>query len=121
MSGLILENSMTKILNLDKITETAKEKQRELVIGGVKYKVPDMTVENFIETTKMAMALEKTGNVAEKMEATVDLICRSVPLVPRQALLGYSIAILSSIANFIRGEDVDEAEEVVAEGDAEKK
>ena len=107
---------MAKILNLDDLS--SKPSERELVIKGVSYPIPKMTVDNFIETTLAAERLEKSESLAEQIEATVQMIMRAVPGVPREALGGYSLEILGKIAAFVRGDDVDGAEEKLAEAKA---
>jgi hypothetical protein len=107
---------MTKILNLDALS--AKPSERELQIGGQSYPIPKMTVDNFIETTRAAARLEKSDDLAEQVEATIEMIQRAVPGVPRDALGGYSLEILGKIAAFVRGDDVDGAEEKLAQAQA---
>ncbi|MDY7537616.1 hypothetical protein QN372_00490 [Undibacterium sp. RTI2.1] len=100
---------MTKILNLDKLDTTSN---RVLSIGGVDHKIHEMTVENFIVTTRTVEALSKgTVSVADQVEATLDMILRSVPTLDRASLFGRGLAQLNVIAEFVRGENVDEAEE----------
>lgn len=94
---------MAKILNLDALSTP----QRELVLGGVTYPFPEMTVENFIETTRISQAISADATLADQISATVDMIVRSVPNLPRAALVGVSLKTLSVITAFVRGEDVD--------------
>lgn len=103
---------MAKVLNLDALSAAPSE--RELVIGGKTYPIPKMTVDNFIETTRAAERLEKSDSLAEQIEATVQMIMRAVPGVPREALGGYSLEILGKIAAFVRGDDLEEATEALA-------
>lgn len=103
---------MTKILNLDAI---GAQEQRELVLGGKTYKVPAMTVANFIETSRMAQKLvaRKDATVADHIEAAVDMICRSVPSAPRDLLMGCSLESLNQVTAFIKGEDDEKVEQAV--------
>jgi uncharacterized protein (DUF2126 family) len=105
---------MTKILNLDALV---KPEARELVLGGVSYEVPDMTVENFVATARIAQALAANAEatVADQIDAAVDMIVRSIPGVPRDVLVKCSLAQLNTITDFIRGEDVAKAETAAAE------
>jgi hypothetical protein len=104
---------MAKILNLDKLQKTS---DRKLKINGVDYAIEPMSVENFIETTRTVERLVKEGaTVADQIEATVDMICRSVPTAPRDALKKYQLDTLDTIATFVRGEDVEEQEAAAAE------
>jgi hypothetical protein len=114
---------MTKILNLDALSATS---QRELVLGGKTYPVPRMSVDNFIETTKVAEKLvaDKAG-MAAQIEATIEMITRAVPALTRDVLKVYDLATLGKIADYVRGEDVEGQEEAVqqqaakaGEGDA---
>lgn len=99
---------MAKILNLDKLVPTTET--RELSIGGVAHPIAEMTVKNFIETTKAAQALEAETDVVVQLEATIALILRFVPTLDRAALEGYSLERLAHIVAFVRGEDVDAAQ-----------
>jgi hypothetical protein len=96
-----------KVLNLDKFVGAEK---RQLVIGGVSYPVDEMTVENFIATTKAADAIKDTDSVAVQLDATIDMIVRSVPSLTRDALDGLSLAQLQAIVAFVRGDEVDGVE-----------
>ena len=98
-----------KILNLDKLA-TAHQ-GRELIMGGIAYPVVPMSVNNFVETTNAIDRLSQ-GNAspAEQIIATVDMICRSVPTLPRDGLQNYPLETLTPIAAFVRGEDVAEQE-----------
>lgn len=113
---------MAKILNLDALAKRVEE--REVVIGGVSYAVPDMTVENFVETSRAASKLEadETATVADQIEAAVDMVARCIPSAPRDVLVKLSLTQLNTISAFIRGEDVEKAEaaaEAVAATDGE--
>jgi len=94
---------MAKILNLDALTPA---ETRELVLGGITYTIPEMTVENFILTTQAAQAIPKDATLDVQIEATVDMLVRSVPNLPREALTGVPLTTLSQIAAFVRGNDV---------------
>lgn len=110
---------MAKILNLDGFA--AKAEARKLIIGGKEYAVEDMTVENFIETTKAADRLTGETSVAVQVEATMDMIQRSVPTVERELLQRLTLEQLQAITAFVRGENVDEAQDeavATAEGEA---
>ena len=105
---------MAKFLNLDKLQ---KHSDRNLTINGKDYPVEPMSVENFIETTRTVERLVREGaTVADQIEATVDMICRSVPTAPRDVLKKYQLETLNTIATFVRGEDVEEQEAVAADG-----
>jgi hypothetical protein len=109
---------MAKILNLDAL---GAQEERELVLGGKTYKVPAMTVSNFIETSRIAQKLADNpdATVADQVEAAVDMIARSVPKVSKDALLACSLIELNRITSFIRGDD-EEKVEAAAEQQASK-
>ncbi len=91
---------MTKTLNLDKL---ASKETRELVLFGDTYQVREMSVESFIETTRVAEKLEKETSFAKQVETTIDLIKRSIPDVSRETLMQMSIEQLRAVSAFIRG------------------
>ena len=109
-----------KTLNLDALATVT----RTLTIGGKTYDVHEMTVENFIETTKDAERLEKQEDLSipEQMEATIKMIQRSVPDCPIEVLRKMTLEQLSLVSRFLRGEMDDEKPAgAEAEGGEEKK
>jgi hypothetical protein len=96
-----------KVLNLDKLT---KQEGRELVIFGKAYVVDGMTVGNFIETTRAAEALADETSLVKQVEATVDMIVRSVPSIDRAELGKLELEQLQAIVSFIRGDEVEGVE-----------
>jgi hypothetical protein len=114
-----------KVLNLDKL---AKKEGRELVIFGKTYEVEGMTVANFIETTRVAEQLAEEPSLVKQVEATIDMIARSVPSVDKADLAKLELVQLQAIVKFIRGEEVEgvegaaaQAEGVAQEGGEAKK
>jgi hypothetical protein len=112
---------MAKILNLDALSAG---NAREVVIGGVSYAVPEMTVENFVETSRMAdkLAANPEATVADQIEAAVDMVARCIPSAESMVLRKLSLSQLNAITAFIRGEDVEKAEaaaQATAETDGE--
>ena len=111
-----------KVLNLDKLT---KSEGRELVIFGTAYPVTSMTVANFIETTKAAEALAGETSLVKQVEATIDMIARSVPSIDKAELAKLELNQLQAIVKFIRGDEVEgvESREAAAGegGDSAKK
>ena len=67
---------MTKLLNLNQL---AAKEVREVQIGDKTYSIKEMSVEDFIETTRVAEEMEKEASYAKQLEATVKLIKRAVP------------------------------------------
>ena len=110
-----------KTLNLDSLATVA----RTLTIGGATYEVQEMTVENFIETTREAELLEKKedASIPEQMEATIKMIHRSIPTCPESVLRKMTLEQLALVSRFLRGE-LDETAPKSAEtakGGAKKK
>jgi hypothetical protein len=109
-----------KILNIDNF---ASKEKRQLTIAGVSYPVEEMSVENFIQTTRAAEKLSGEESIATQVEATIDMICRSVPGIDNAVLTKLSLSQLQTIVTFVRGDDVDgteTTEEVQEEGDVKK-
>lgn len=102
-----------KTLNLDALAKT----NRTITLGGKDYEVVEMTVENFIETTKAAEKLGDSASFVEQMEAAIEMILRSVPTIERNTLNRLSLEQLTTIVKFVRG-DLDSTEAPPqAEGD----
>lgn len=93
---------MTKLLNLDQLN--AKE-VREVQIAGTSYTIKEMSVEDFIETTRVAEAMEKETSYAKQLQATVTLIKRAIPTIDQGVLMQLSLDQLRVLTAFIRGED----------------
>lgn len=93
---------MTKLLNLNQL---AAKEVREVQIGEVTYSIKEMSVEDFIETTKVAEEMESEASYAKQLEATVKLIKRSIPEIDASVLMGLSLEQLRGLTAFIRGED----------------
>lgn len=113
-----------KVLNLNKL-DVKSSKPRELRIDDVSYPIVEMTVDNFIATTKEAERLaNENATLPEMVEASVAQIMRSVPTLPREALGGRTLEVVNTIAAFVRGDEIKEADEIEeaegGEGDAGK-
>lgn len=96
-----------KILNLEKLSAS---EERVLKVGDKEYPVSPMTVSNFIETTRAAEKLESETSVVAQVEATVEMVLRSVPTITRDVLDQLSLEQLQAIVAFVRGDDVDGVE-----------
>jgi hypothetical protein len=110
---------MTKLLNLNQLS--AKE-VREVQIGEKTYVVKEMSVEDFIETTRVAEAMENETSYAKQLSATIELIQRSIPAIDTPVLLSLSLEQLKGLAAFTRGESPESivgAHEAQSEGQAE--
>jgi hypothetical protein len=95
---------MTKLLNLNQL---AQKEVREVQIGDTTYAIKEMSVEDFIETTKVAEEMSAEASYAKQLEATVKLVKRSIPEIDAGLLMGLSLDQLRALTAFIRGEDVD--------------
>lgn len=108
---------MTKLLNLNQL---ASKEVREVQIGDKTYPIKEMSVEDFIETTKVAEEMNTETSYAKQLEATVKLIKRAIPEIESSALMGLSLDQLRALTAFIRGEDVAKImAETQPEGQAE--
>jgi hypothetical protein len=105
---------MAKILNLDNLG--AKE-ERQLVLGGKEYRIKEMSVEDFIESSKTAEKLENEKSVVVQMEAAIKLIKRAVPDIKEAELRALSMEQLAAVSRFVRGED---PEKIVTAGEGEQ-
>lgn len=99
---------MTKLLNLNQLSAIDA---REVQIGEKTYTVREMSVEDFIETTRVAEAMESETSYAKQLEATMALIKRSIPEIDQGVLMSLSLEQLRALTAFIRGE---EPEKIVA-------
>lgn len=93
---------MTKLLNLNQLS--AKE-AREVQIGEKTYAIREMSVEDFIETTRVAEAMEKETSYAKQLGETIKLLKRSVPDIEEAVLMQLSLEQLRALSGFVRGED----------------
>lgn len=89
------------LLNLDEVAV----KRRTVTLGGTAYAVKDMTVEDFIEATKEAKAIEANKDDAvASLESTVRMIKRTIPEMTEATIRGMSFDRLTLIVRFINGE-----------------
>lgn len=96
---------MTKLLNVDILSSD----ERTLVLGGEEHAVIEMSVENFLETTKAAEELQDSdASLSAQVEKAVELILRSVPTAPRALLVKTPLRHLQTIVAFVRGDDIKE-------------
>jgi hypothetical protein len=93
---------MTKLLNLNQLSP---KETREVQIGDRVYAIKEMSVEDFIETTKVAEAMETETSYAKQLHATIGLVKRSVPDIEESLLLRLSLEQLRALTAFVRGED----------------
>ena len=112
-----------KMLNLDKIADSAG---REICIGGKTHSVPDMTVENYIVTTQKADEISADVSPAVQLQATIDMLLRSIPSLSHADLKGLSLFKLQTLVAYVRGDEEgndgeDAKKETSAEAQAEGK
>lgn len=93
---------MTKLLNLNQLSP---KETRQVQIGETNYTIKEMSVEDFIETTRVAEALETETSYGKQLEATIGLIKRAIPTIDQTTLLNLSLEQLKALTGFIRGED----------------
>lgn len=89
-----------KTLNLDSLAKV----ERSITIGGKDYPVEDMTVENFIATTKDAESLGKDAAFIDQLEASVRMIRRSIPSIEESLLRTLTLEKLLTVVRFVRGD-----------------
>jgi hypothetical protein len=100
-----------KFLNLDKFTP---QTGRFLRLGGVDHAIHGIGVGTFIDTTIAVKNMDQT-DIEAQLKFTIDTILRLVPTLKREQLNPYTLDQLNQIAEFVRGADVPEAEEVADE------
>jgi hypothetical protein len=89
----------TKFLNLDEVAAP----QKTVKIAGNEYQVIDMTVENFIETTRLSQSgIEVTADV--QFEQAVKMLSRYIPDAPEAVLRGLTFQKLEVLMKFVTGE-----------------
>lgn len=99
------KTKQAKFLNLQKLDDGA---ERVLQIGGKEYPIVEMTVKNFLETSRVAAELGDEATMGEQIEATIGMILRSVPTLKRELLEDLSMTKLARITAFVRGDDIEE-------------
>lgn len=93
---------MTKLLNLDQLST---KETRQVQIGQQVYVIKEMSVEDFIETSRVAEQMETETSYAKQLQATVGLVQRAIPDIDTRLLMGLSLDQLRGLTAFIRGED----------------
>lgn len=90
------------VLNLDELSKQT----RTITIKGQSHEVIDMTVEDFIETTKAIEEMEKKEKVSDVDEvvSAIGIISRRVPTLSVDELNKLSMEKLSLIMKFIQGQ-----------------
>lgn len=98
---------MTQYLNLDELAPVRKS----VTIKGVVYPVKDMTVEHFVEITRLAEELDAKKDMTpqESVEATVRSVALSLEGATVEIIRKLSLEQLAALSRFIRGEFTPEA------------
>ena len=109
---------MTKLLNLN---ELSGKERRQVAIGETTYDIKEMSVEDFIETTRVAEAMQNETSYAVQLAETCKLIKRAIPNIEDKVLMGLSLDQLRGLTAFIRGETPESilAQVGEQEGDAQ--
>lgn len=102
-----------KLLNLDSL---AKPK-RTLRLGGVDYAVNGMTVENFIETSRIAEKMASDAPLSEQISEAIEMILRAIPSMQRETLQKLDFEVINVIIDFVR--DDPTVGETVTEGNVQ--
>jgi hypothetical protein len=97
-----------KILNLDELQQSTKT----VKLGGVEYKVLDMTVEQFIESTAASIRLKDEKDPVKQLKETVALIRRAIPDAPADKVNSLQINQLEVLMNFINSSPEQVVEEL---------
>lgn len=118
-----------EILNVDAFAAVT----RQISLGGKKYPIEELDVQQFINNLKAAEELEKadakTPTVADAIEEAVKIISQGIPTLPVEQIRKLKLPAMTAVLQFVRGEPVTPAEGVsqataattTAEGDEAKK
>lgn len=105
----------TQYLNLDELAPV----RRTVHLKGVAYPVKDMTVEHFVEITRLAEELDEKKDMTpqESVEATARTVALSLEGATVEVIRKLSLDQLAALSRFIRGEFTPEAIKKEAEAD----
>lgn len=92
-----MANDPIKYLNLDDVAPP----QKTVKINGVEYKVSDMTVENFIETSRVVDDKEATAE--QQTLQSVKTLKRFIPDIPEEELMKLTFEKLTVLIHFVNG------------------
>lgn len=107
---------MAKILNLDGLSKET----RSVRIGGVAYRMKDISVGDFIDITKRADEIaEQKGSIIEQIEFLIDTVAISFPDCPKDVLRNRTMEELNALVAFARDGSLPEGAAV--EGDEDEK
>lgn len=90
-----------KICNLDLI---APAPARELVLGGVTYKVEPLTVEKFVEFNQLRQSIGADSSLQEGLKVAKGIIKSSIPEMSEEIMDRMTIAQLQLVVAFINDE-----------------
>ncbi len=100
-----------KLLNLDQV---AKKTNKSIVIKGVQHTVMPLSVGAFVKKTQEAEEYVKAGekDPIREINMILDLLAECVPSASRLDIESLSLEQLQQMADYIRKDDVDGAEDV---------
>ena len=88
------------ILNLDDFAKAT----RSVTFAGVTYAVHEMSVSDFIDTTKETEKLKDSTSFVDQIELTVSIAKRSIPDMPEATIRGLRLEQLIVLSKFLRNE-----------------
>lgn len=109
---------MTKVLNLDSLVK----EERILTFEGISYVMKELAVEDFVELTVRASALDKSedSSIASRMDFLIDTVALSFPTCPKDVLRRRSVEELNAIVAFARDGSLPEGAQEVEEVHSKK-
>ena len=112
-----------KVLNLDSLSVATN---RRLMVSGQIHEISPLKVADFIRITEQAKKVDERAKAGEitaidELNLTIDMIMSTVPTLERVELENLALEEIHKISAFIKGADLAEAVEELAEADAEGK
>lgn len=97
-----------KLLNLDELSQ----EPNTITHKGISYEVPEMSVENYIETNKQADELSRNldADDTHHMEAYIALIHRSIPAMEIEIIRALPILKIFALLSFLKNKGEPEVE-----------
>lgn len=95
-----------KVLNLDDFAEVS----RSVTLFGATYAVHEMSVSDFIDTTRETEKLKDSTSFIDQIELTVSIAKRSIPDMPEATIRGLRLEQLVVLSKFLRNELDDAAD-----------
>lgn len=89
-----------KVLNLDDFAKVT----RSVTFGGKTYAVHEMSVDDFIATTRETEQLKDSTSFVDQIELTVSIAKRSIPDMSEATIRGLRLEQLVTLSKFLRNE-----------------